>query len=628
MGHPGVKLNDNHWWKLEGDELRDCLANVATKLFDHQSERADEYLRKTQLFENLQLTSADAGGYLDGHAPLDQGDDQRLLRSAVQTARAEIYSPQQPKGQILTQGASWKLRRIARRLDKIHEGLLSLPTEDGYVNVWAAMTDGVGMSALIQGMGVLEVTSCFKQKKVIHRCIRSRDVYFDPAEGKNPRTIYIIEPIELTEAQDQNPDFEDELEEAKPFDDIDSNLSSISRVIRRVRAYRIGKKGKPGKFAEIIGNTLVNESDFKAPIWPFVILHWEKHREGPYGIGLIEEGEYLAANATDLRERLMRRQRIASGKRVLFKEGAINREALQANDEEVHISVNGNVADAFHETVTPPFSASEPVFAENVTRAFWDGIGISQVSAAARREAGMETGVALRTLNNTKRGRQLDKAQSFELAFVQICRQHAYRVQELGGEFPELELKWPGARGITSVKISEALLGDDMEFAATLGPASAFTSSAAGRKSLIAELFSQQVITPAAYQEMLRWPDIDSSNDIAAVENDYIDYLIDRLLDAEPESWDEGSYISPEPFLQDAQGALIRTTAAYFKAQLDNVPEFNSGLLYRMVKDLGAILNKAAEAMQATQEATKFANQAERGMMQQSAQIAPTPPLA
>jgi hypothetical protein len=262
------------------------------------------------------------------------------------------------------------------------------------------------------------------------------------------------------------------------------------------------------------------------------------------------------------------------------------------------------------------------------TRDYWDGIGISQVSAAARREAGVETGVAQRTLNNTKRGRQLDKAQAFELAFVQICRQHTYRVQELAKKYPDLELKWAGMASMTSAKVKDAIL-DDKDFCATLAPASAFTNSPAGRRSLIAELFSQQVITPAAYEAMLQWPDLESNNNnISGVEKEYIDSLIDNMLDAKQGTWDDGDYVMPEAFLQDVPGALLRTCSAYFTAKMQKAPEFNVQLLYRFIRDLGDTMDKKAAAASGTAEAIKFASPQERDMIQQSAQMAPAAPPA
>src|SRR5688572_32070749 len=57
-----------------------------------------------------------------------------------------------------------------------------------------------------------------------------------------------------------------------------------------------------------------------------------------------------------------------------------------------------------------PFSPVEMQMLEYAVANFWDSIGISQVSAAARREKGIESGVAMMTLNDTKAGRQLVKA--------------------------------------------------------------------------------------------------------------------------------------------------------------------------------------------------------------------------
>jgi hypothetical protein len=612
------------WWTLEGE---DCAAEVireAEHLWDNQAGRRERYKENTQLFENLLIDSCDASGYLDAVDRVYDGDERRLLRSALQTARAEIFSPQQPKGQILTNDADWATRRQARRMDKIHEGLLSLPTEDGDPSVWAGMID-MGMGSLVQGTGLMECTLNKRTKKIVHRIVRCRDVYFDPAEGKRLRTMYVIEPIELETACEEYPDFEEEIREGQvQYDDGEGQHAACSsKVLRKIRAFRLGANGKAGRAVTLIGNALVeDDEEFTAPIFPFVMLHWEKHRESPWGMGLLEEGRYLAAHATDLHARLLRRARLGSGKRTYYREASVDVEQLKTNNEEDLIEVRGN-AEIPTETVVPAFTAAEPEFAEMNVRAYWDGIGISQVSAAARREAGMETGVALRTLNNTKRGRQLDKAQAYELAFVQLLRQHTYRVRELAKLDPDAKLKLPGRASMKSVKISEGLFEDD-DFSVTLAAASAFTSSPAGRKSMIAELFSQQVISPQAYESLLAWPDIDGELSISNVERDYIDSLIDKYLDAKKASWDVEDYVSPEPFLQDPQSCLIRVTAAYFKARLEDVPEFNAQLLYRFIQDLGAILTKRAAAQAPTADQVRsevqmtpqdFALQGQAGQM-------------
>jgi hypothetical protein len=309
-------------------------------------------------------------------------------------------------------------------------------------------------------------------------------------------------------------------------------------------------------------------------------------------MGIAQEGERNAIDANDLYERLLDRQRNAAGKRTYYTAGSLDVEQLKGNDAETLIPVLQGM-NLPVETVAPPFGQGEVEFAGLAVQNFWDSIGVSAVSAAARREPGIDSGAAQRTLNDTKAGRQLDKAQNFEQAFVDLAYQHVYRARELAKREPKAVLRWPGGRVLKEVAFADCLV-EDRDFSFSVAPASNLPKDPAGRQALVGELYASSIISQETYRQLLQWPDLEKELDVSSVETEYIDQLIDKYLDADETEWGIGDYESPEGFLLDKNTALLRVSAAYFQAKIDGAPAFNTDLLRRYAEELDILIARAA----------------------------------
>lgn len=604
----GPKGDTARWHLLTGAELALAVNNIADALYTDQASRRSRYKRNQSLFEGFPMSAYTAEGYarLPDVGVFDDEDPRRLIRSAVQTARAEIYSKQKPKGQAQTSGADWKTRRKAQKLDRLHEGALN-QRQSGYSNVWALMWDR-GAEAATQGTAPVKVTLDVESEQILHEEVPCCELYFDPCEGKSPRTLLQISPIDTDMAIEKYCGEDDPgalarrqaIENARPFERGDSaRTPKTTRPVRMTEIWRLPNGKIPGKRAVVIGNAVMEEAEWVAPAFPFVFLHWERHRNSPWGQGIPQEGERAALNANDLHERLLDRQRNAAGKRTYYEPTSLDVEQLRGNDAETLIPVNAGMR--FPQSdVTPPFGPAEVQLAEMEVRNFWDCTGISQVSAAARREQGVDSGAAIRTLNDTKAGRQLDKAQNFEQAFVDLAYQHLYRARELAALNPKAVLRYPGGRVLRDVAVADCLI-DDKDFSWNIAPAANLPNDPAGRQSLVGELYASQIISQETYKQLLNWPDLDKELNVSSVEQEYIDSLIDKYLDADPEEWSAGDFESPEGFLLDKNTALLRVSAAYFQAKIDKAPTFNTDLLRRYAQELDILIRRSMAAQAAAQ---------------------------
>lgn len=600
------------WYELEGQSKAEAVLRLADQLYSDQSSRRTRYKTNVQLFEKLALANYGADAYYRtdvGGIFADQ-DPRGLIRSAVQTARAEIYSKQKPKGQFQTSGATWKTRRKAQKLDKLHEGVLN-QRQPGHINAWSVMQDA-GTEAAIQGTGCVRVDLDMDAKAFVHYLVPVCELYHDPAEGLTPRTLIQQSPIDSDEAIRKYCRRTDDpggnirrrmaIESAPVFERADGQRTPrITRQVREITIWRLPDgPDLPGHTCTVIGDEIMaegyaNDGKWAAPAFPIVKVSWEKHRGSPWGQGIPQEGERNAYNANDLHERLLSRAKLAAGKRTFVWAGSCDVEQLKGNDEDTIVVIDQSAKGLPTETTVPPFGPAEVQFAEMEARNFWDSLGVSQVSAAARREPGVDSGAAQRTLNDTKAGRQLDKAQNFENSHVDLAYQHVYRARDLYALDPEAVLTWPGGRVLREVAIADVLV-DDKDFSVTIAPAANLPNDPAGRQALVGELYASQIISQETYKQLLNWPDLEKELNVSGTETEYIDSLIDKYLDADEGDWDAGDYESPEGFLLDKNSALLRISAAYFQAKIDKAPAFNTDLLRRYAQELDMLIARAAEA--------------------------------
>ena len=218
------------------------------------------------------------------------------------------------------------------------------------------------------------------------------------------------------------------------------------------------------------------------------------------------------------------------------------------------------------------------------------------------REKGIESGVAMMTLNDTKAGRQLVKAQRYEQAFVDLAHQYVWRLREIAKEEPGLLIQWPGKNLIRSIKWKDADVEDD-EFSVSVAPASALPHDPAGRQQMVSELYQQDMISQETAKTLIGWPDLDNEMHVESAAFEYVDALIERYLDAEADDWEAAMYQAPEGYLPNKPAALLRFASALYKARTDQLSlpakesakaEFNMNLLIRWIKECDALINPPA----------------------------------
>lgn len=591
---------ESPWFTEKVKDMGPAVGTLIDGYKRDQAGRRTQYVRNLELYENRPMKGYSAHSYIEAASDkVFDRDRCHLIRSAVGSVVSSVYAPQKPKAQFQTLGATWEIRRKAYRLDRVCEGICN-QRQGRFQNMWAFAVDA-GVEAALQGMAAVHVTADPLKKKIVHTLIPLPDLFVDPAEGRDPTNLFMRRPMDQWQAAQLFPRFKEAIDGAKPYEWFGMTHATrprAAKVIEIQYAWHLPDgPDDPGTYAIVINDVVVDSGDWTAPDFPVVFLPWEYHRDGFWASGIGDEGGRMAQEVGELDLRLYYRELLASGQRVYYERDSVLPDDLALNEAMVAIPVEPGHQYPQSE-VRVPFSEVEMSFKADKERAFWDSLGISQVSAAARREQGVSSGIAIMTLNDTKAGRQLIKGQRYEQFFVDLSHQWIWRLRELAEENKDFAISWPGKTMLRTVKWADADVEDDM-FTITVAPASSLPHDPAGRQEMVQSLYQAGMISQETAKSLIGWPDLESEMDTENAEHEYIDMLIEAYLDADEETWTATDYQAPEGFLQDKVGAVRRFASAWFRSRIDqrSLPpeesvkaEFNLSLLTRYIKELDALM--------------------------------------
>lgn len=623
MPHEVTPTED--WSKLSKDEVGGAVNALVNGFKTSQASRRENFVRNLQLYEKRSFSGYTAYDYDDYPADREfEADRLGLVRSAVESAVASVYAPQKPKPQFQTMGATWEVRRKAYKLDRICEGIIN-QRQGRFINVWAFMADA-GVDAVLQGVAVIKIVANRAQKRIEHELVPAPDIFVDPAEGRDPQNFFQRAPITVAKAlalYGTTPEIKAAISGAQEYEWL-GMANSSPRALKCIEiqyAWRLPvSKDEPGRYVAAINGHVVEDTEWKAPAPPFCFLVWAFHRDGFWGCGVANEGSYMAEECSDLDKRLHLRELLASGQTIYYPRDQVKPDDLALNEARKAVAYDGPAPPT--ETTALPFHPMELEFLQFRVQTYWDALGLSQVSAAARREPNITSAVGQMTLNDTKAGRQLPKARRYEELFVDLAHQYVWRLRELADEDPEFYVQWPGKTMLRQYKFGDADVEDEA-FTVTVAPSAALPHDPAGRQDQVQAMYNNKFIGKETARQLMGWPDLDNEMSLDSAETEYVDMLIERYLDASPEAedgaegWSALNYEAPEGFITNKLGALRRFAAAWFRAKTDtfSLPKeeqakagFNLNLLTRWIKEMSAIIEGEAAKAAALQNGQQVVN--------------------
>jgi hypothetical protein len=574
------KATDKQWWKADLADRAGAITAVVTQISDDDKLRQNQNMISMRLYGNMNLVGANGfGSARFPSAPLSQKDrlTYNVVQSAGDTVTAKI-AKNKPKPMFLTSGGSYKLQRKAKKLDRFVEGVF-------YENDMPHMGPRIMTDAFVLGDGYLQVLA--RDGRVAYDRTLATELLVDWKESLygNPRQMHRVKEYDRDVLIEMFPESEGKILMAKNYrTQINSNGESMSNQLTVAESWRLpsGKKAKDGVHSINIlgGDSLINEEWTKS-YFPFARLMWSPRQIGYWSQGGAEQIQSIQLEINKILWTIQESYRLAGSVKLW----------TQIGSKLVKEHVNNSVG-AIWESDTRPEYIVPPVVPPEMYQALKDRkndafeqIGVSQLSASSQKPAGLDSGKALRTMNNIESERFMILGQSYEQFHLQLARMTVDCAREIdestkGG----YAVQSPNAKFVETIDWKDVALDDD-DFIMKMFPTSSLANDPADRMQQIQEWVQAGWITPRTAKRIQDFPDLEAVEQLENAKEDYLHLVMEKILD-------DGEYTAPEPF-DDLQLAKSLFLDYYAYAKCNGVEEDKLEMLRNFNEQVDVLIQKA-----------------------------------
>src|SRR5271166_238320 len=392
---------NKRWWEERGIDLSAALFGTVKYLQSNQSMRTTQLLSSTRLYGNLSLMGLNGLTYSKLASVTSQSASRityNVCQAAVDTAQAKM-AKNKPKPLFLTSGGDYRLQRRAQKLTKFVEGVF-------YENNAYVLGTEVFRDAEIWGTGALHVYSDANERIKFERIIIS-EIQVDDIEGfyGHPRSLYRTKNIDRTVLIQMFPSHRKDILEASQArpDDLGA-YPTTSDEVTIIEAWHLpsGPDAKDGFHTICLNNAPLFTEEYDKDFFPFVFFHWSKKLFGFWGQGLVEQIQNIQLEINKLLWVIQRSMHLQGSFKILLENGS----------KIVKEHMNNDIGTLINYTGTPPNYVVPPMVQPEVYQhlqtlknSAFEQAGISQLSAAAKKPDGLDSGKALREYNDIESDR-------------------------------------------------------------------------------------------------------------------------------------------------------------------------------------------------------------------------------
>lgn len=563
------------WWEVDESELARCVVDTGTALERADGDRQAAIIRHARLYENCELDSLNGRGYSESvvrQIVLNTGFlSLNLGATCVDTLTSKI-TKNKPRPYFLTSGDSWAGQIKARNLDKWSRGFL-------YQTKFYQKGRDVFLDSGRFGTGLLQLYDCGNGKLEAERVLLN-ELFVDPLDGQygSPRQMLRTKFVPRDILKRLYPKKAKEIDDAGKASRIENSEAAPEVVENTVQVWEAwhlpsDDKAKDGKHCICIDGACLMMEDWKIQRFPFAVHRYKKRTTGFWGKGIIETVQpiQVALNRA-VRSVDMQMRRKGKGRTWVQIGSKVNVKAM----------TNADGGDIGYYTGSPPVvennNAIAPEEIQYIQTLYTQGlyeVGLSELSANAKKPAGLDAAVALREYSDIESERFATQHQDWEqfgldymeLAIDLITKQYGWKAYKV---------LVPGRRDLLEVDWANIDLDRD-SYVLQMWPTSSLPQTPAARLQRVEELRAKGYITDAQAKRLLEFPDIEAEQHLGNAIIDDADATISAILDNDPPE------LRPlEPY-QNLDMIIERANAAYLFARHRHCPEERLTLLRQLI---------------------------------------------
>ena len=602
------------WHKSTGAELATHVVSLGRSLWQQDSGRRAQMRSDLSRYEGFRIASLDPAGYrANGPLYVDGIDGEvkvrwNLCRSLVDAATAKVAGTQQPKVQFVCSNADWRTRRKAPKLDAFVEGLWGTRQEP-YADIWELGAHAFRDAAVCQ-IGFIKTESDVDQGAVVHTKPMPWEVVTDSNDASrgNPKHIWHIYGDTRDNLKAIHPESAEYIDGARIRDPGEDSYSGKvdAKVVERVWVYEWwtlptgpDSPGKHVKALDSSGAPLVEEK-WERTSFPFAIIRWSRAMQGFGGTSLVQESAEISDELNTVIGRMSRSIHLTSMSHIFAPEGAGLADKL-ADNEDCKVTEYAGMQPPIVQNAAP-FGPEHMQWVQLQKSMAFEMTGVSQQSATANKQPGIEAASAIRLVADIQSERFSLPWRAYQSMYVELARHDIACVRELAEADKDFAAKWPGEGFLKTIKWQDADLDDDL-YAIRIGEAPSLKGTAADRMQTAQELYAAGMLSQDAFASVQRYKDLPGELDGTSRQRNLVSQYIENWLDATPEQFDSGELRPGVPLFRPPirwmrlEDALLQVAEAYMQAQMDEAPDEAQDLMLRWIEIADSEIQKREQRM-------------------------------
>lgn len=571
-----IVANGVRWWLAEDAIMPAAVLSQVAAIIQADRGRIDSYNTYAKLYGTW--TPTFWNGYQLANsgkptAPIRDRLTYNIVQSCIDTLSARI-AQNKPKPMFLTTAGDSKLQRKAKKLDSFCYGLF-------YENKLYQAAPKAFRDACIFGEGILH---CYQEAgKVKYERVLPYELLVDYLEShygpESTKSLFRIKNIDRTELAEAFPDkAEDIARMSNTSTFISANNRSVADTVTVIEAWRLPVGEKKGRHVIVTENTILFDEDYEEDFFPFAVIRYSPRLYGFYAQGMAEQ---LVPIQVEINRTLISIQRslyLGGTHKIFVKAGS---KIIKSHFDNAIGTIMEFAGDTPPQYVVPQLVQPE-IYShlENMIQKGYQLPGISQLAASSLKPMGIDSGKALRAVDDIQVQRFQTVAQNYEQFFVDLAKitvSVARKAYEEGGE---LSVKVPGKRFIEEIDWKDVNMEDD-EFQLQIYPVSKLPNDPEGRLATIQEMMQAGLISPEAGRRLLDYPDLEAEENLYNATADYLHMILDKIVDG-----DEYTPPAPEDNLTLAKKLILEYIA---QGKLNQLPEERMELLRRFNKQIDVL---------------------------------------
>lgn len=580
-----VQNANRKWWLEPKKTLADSVISVFKTIYENDSSRRTQYQISTRLYGNINIVGASgsAGSKVQSNtSAINDRLTYNLIQSVIDTLVSKM-AKNRPKPMFLTSGGDWQLQTKAKKLEKFIDGIF-------YANKAQDLGIACIRDSLVKGDGVIYVF--VRDNQIKYEKVPVDELSVDQAESEfsEPRQIHRTKNIDRGVLKELFPDKKSVIEICnQATTDTTGNASNVSDLISVVESWHLpsGKDAMDGKHAIVINSGELLSESYDKDYFPFAMLPWSKRLTGYWSQGLSEQLQNLQLEINKILWVIQRSMHMAGSYKVLIENGSKIVTEHLTNDIGAIIHYN----DTAPQYITPPALQQEWFqHLQQCKQLGFEQAGISMLSASSVKPAGLDSGKALRTLNDIESERFLAFGKAYERFFLDLTSitismaKDLYEELEKNGNKDDAKITYVGEKFIETIPWEDVAPEDD-EFVLKAYPVSQLPDDPSGRLATIQEYAQAGYLSPRSARRLLDFPDLDQVEDLANAEEDYLNKILEDICD-------KGEYTPPDNF-DDPQLARELALQYMAKGKLHNLDPARIDMISTFISQIDLLVEKA-----------------------------------